>query len=85
MTRTSVGSPLSESQAHVRTEVVNDLGHFNTLEEVDNKKEELWGAIERCEEEGSIPWHRVYICQYEGFHLCTITLYWNESCKGKVK
>jgi hypothetical protein len=59
-------------------EILVDLGHFDTLEKVDKKCEELWGPIERCEEEGSIPWYNVYNCpQFGGFHLAIVSLKWH--------
>jgi hypothetical protein len=77
---------VTESDVQVPFEVVEMFGHFQTLEEVNEKIDDLWGAIDRCEVEGSIPWYKVLRCQGShhgyGFDLVTVTQRWDNCGQG---
>jgi hypothetical protein len=78
---------ITEKDVIVRTRPVVSFGHFDTIEEVDAKVEELWGPISRCEEEGSIPWLQVFHCQDgkhhpQGFDLVIVEIANYGVCEG---
>lgn len=68
---TAIGEIVWASKVEVPVVIVDRLGHFDTIEEVEAKADELWGPIERCEIEGSVPWFKVFFCG-KGFDLCTV-------------